>query len=69
MKNSTRVEIQSIPSSENYLDQDFLKQLHKGSKRSTRWIVCTSCGKTITKPSMAKHQISCHGFQKISMKG
>ena len=64
MKNSTAVEVASIPSSENYLDRDFLNDIQKRSKKSNRFITCQACGKTITRSSMVKHQISCHQLQK-----
>ena len=67
MKNSTAVEVASIPSSENYLDRDFLNDIQKRSKKSNRFITCQACGKTITRSSMVKHQISFHQFQKIDL--
>lgn len=60
MKNSTAVEVCSDPSSENYLDQDFLKDIQKRSRHSNRWITCTLCGKTITRTNMSKHFLSFH---------
>ena len=67
MKNSAAVEVCSIPSSENYLDQDFLKNIQKRSNQSNRFITCLSCGKTITRKSMVKHQINCHGLEKVGV--
>lgn len=67
MKNSTAVEVCSVPSSENYLDQDFLKNIQKRSNQSNRFITCLSCGKTITRKSMVKHQINCHGLEKVGV--
>lgn len=64
MKNSTSVEVSSIPSEPNYLDQDFLLDIQKRSKNSNRWIVCHLCGKTTTRKNMAKHFISFHGEEK-----
>lgn len=65
MKNSTRTaELLSNPS-ENYSDLYFLQDLQKKSKHSDRWITCSDCGKTITKQSLSKHQISCHGYEKV----
>ena len=67
MKNSTRVaEILSNPS-ENYSDLYFLQDLQNASKRSNRFITCSDCGKTITKLRLAKHQISCHGYEKVAI--
>lgn len=60
-------EVASIPASENYLDQDFLSDIQKRSKKSNRFITCQNCGKTITRSSMVKHQISCHGLQKVGV--
>ena len=67
MKNSTAVEVVSIPSSENYLDRDFLNDIQKRSKKSNRFITCQACGKTITRSSMVKHQISCQQLQNIDL--
>ena len=61
------VEVASVPASENYLDQDFLNDIQKRSKKSNRFITCQNCGKTITRSSMVKHQISCHQLQKIKV--
>lgn len=69
MKNSAAVEVCSVPGSENYLDQDFLHGIQKRSRRSNRFITCLDCGKTITRQSMVKHQISCHGLKKVSVVG
>lgn len=60
MKNSVSVEVCSVPSSENYLDQDFLKDIQKRSRKSNRWITCQLCGKTITRVNMANHFKSFH---------
>lgn len=53
----------------NNLDIAFYQDVQKRSKKSNRWIECTQCGKTITRASMVKHQISCHNLEKISIKG
>ena len=50
-------------------DQDFLHDIQKRSRRSNRFITCLDCGKTITRQSMVKHQISCHGLKKVSVVG
>ena len=60
MNNSTAVEVCSDPSSENYLDQDFLKDIQNRSRKSGRWITCSLCGKTITRLSMGKHFNNFH---------
>ena len=69
MKNSSAVEVCSVPISENYLDQEFLHEIHKRSRKSNRFITCLNCGKTITRSSMVKHQISCHDMKKLSILG
>jgi hypothetical protein len=69
VRNSTAVEICSDPSSENYLDTDFLKDIQKRSRKSNRFITCITCGKTITRTNMVKHQISCHDLKKLSVVG
>jgi ribosomal protein S27E len=48
-------------------DLYFLMDLQKTAKHSQRWITCFDCGKTITKQSLAKHQIRCHQYQKIKV--
>ena len=67
MKNSTCLEITSVPSSD-YRDFDFIKDIQKKSKISSRFITCTICGKSITKASMVNHQISHHSIQKLTVK-
>lgn len=66
MKNSTRLEITSVLSSD-YRDFDFIKDIQKKSS-SLRFITCTICGKSITKASMVNHQISHHSIEKLTIK-
>lgn len=42
------------------LDFTVLHTLNKNSKKSTRWITCSLCGKTITKNSMVRHYFAFH---------
>ncbi len=42
------------------LDFSVLHGLNKKSKKSTRWITCSICNKTITKNSMVRHYFAFH---------